>query len=64
MESGVPIAFGVLTTDTVEQALERCGVAPAQTKAGKDGSANGNKGSEAALCAIEMANLMHRLGVE
>lgn len=43
--TGVPIMFGVLTTDTIEQAIERAG-----TKAG-------NKGAEAALAAIETANL-------
>src|SRR5262249_52999421 len=48
-ESGVPVIYGVLTTDTVEQAIERAG-----TKAG-------NKGSEAAVVAIEMANLMRTL---
>jgi 6,7-dimethyl-8-ribityllumazine synthase len=48
-ESGVPIAFGVLTVDTIDQAIERAG-----TKAG-------NKGAEAALSAIEMANLMKKL---
>ena len=48
-ESGVPVAFGVLTTDTIEQAIERGG-----TKAG-------NKGVDAALCAIELANLLRRL---
>ena len=46
LESGVPVSFGVLTTDTVEQAIERAG-----TKAG-------NKGYDAAIAAIEMANLM------
>ncbi len=46
LESEKPVAFGVLTTDTVEQAIERAG-----TKAG-------NKGWEAALSAIEMANLL------
>jgi len=46
METGVPIAFGVLTTDSIEQAIERAG-----TKAG-------NKGWDAALCAIEMADLV------
>ncbi len=46
LETGVPIIFGVLTTDTIEQAIERAG-----TKAG-------NKGHEAALAAIEMANLL------
>ncbi len=49
LESGVPIAFGVLTTDTVEQAIDRAG--------GKAG----NKGADAALTALEMANLMRRL---
>ena len=46
LESGIPVAFGVLTTDTVEQAIERAG-----TKAG-------NKGAEAAMSAIEMVNLL------
>ena len=45
MESGIPIIFGVLTTDTIEQAIERAG-----TKAG-------NKGWSAAIDAVEMANL-------
>jgi 6,7-dimethyl-8-ribityllumazine synthase len=49
MNSGVPITFGVLTTDTIEQAIERAG-----TKAG-------NKGAEAAMAAIEMANLLKTL---
>ena len=49
MQTGVPVAFGVLTTDTIEQALERAG-----TKAG-------NKGADAALTAIEMVNLMRAL---
>ena len=46
---GLPVAFGVLTTDTIEQAVERAG-----TKAG-------NKGFEAAMTAIEMANLFKGL---
>lgn len=46
LETGVPVTFGVLTTETIEQAIERAG-----TKAG-------NKGAEAAVTAIEMANLM------
>lgn len=46
LESGVPVIFGVLTTDNIEQAIERAG-----TKAG-------NKGSDAAKAAIEMANLI------
>jgi len=45
----VPVAFGVLTTDTIEQAVERAG-----TKAG-------NKGGEAALSAIEMVNVLRQL---
>jgi 6,7-dimethyl-8-ribityllumazine synthase len=49
LDSGVPVAFGVLTTDTVEQAVERAG-----TKAG-------NKGWGAASTALEMANLMRAL---
>ena len=48
-ETGVPVAFGVLTTDTIEQAIERAG-----TKAG-------NKGADAALCALELANLLKKL---
>ena len=47
LETGIPIIFGVLTTDNIEQAIERAG-----TKAG-------NKGSDAAKSAIEMANLMN-----
>jgi 6,7-dimethyl-8-ribityllumazine synthase len=46
LESGIPIAFGVLTTDTMQQAMDRAG--------GK----SGNKGAEAAEVAIELANLM------
>ncbi len=49
LESGIPVAFGVLTTDTMEQAVDRAG--------GKAG----NKGADAALVAIEMANLLRRL---
>jgi 6,7-dimethyl-8-ribityllumazine synthase len=49
LSTGVPTIFGVLTTDTIEQAIERAG-----TKAG-------NKGSEAAIAAIEMANLLKAL---
>ena len=46
LQTGIPVIFGVLTTDNIEQAIERAG-----TKAG-------NKGSDAAKAAIEMANLM------
>jgi 6,7-dimethyl-8-ribityllumazine synthase len=49
METGLPVIFGVLTTDTIEQAIERAG-----TK-------SGNKGWDAALSAIEMANVMKQL---
>ena len=49
METGVPIAFGVLTTDTIEQAVERAG------------SKGGNKGWDSALVAIEMAQLIKKL---
>lgn len=50
LDSGVPVVFGVLTCDTLEQALQRAGA-----KAG-------NKGFEAAVTAIEMVNLLARLG--
>jgi 6,7-dimethyl-8-ribityllumazine synthase len=49
METGVPIAFGVITSDTIEQAVERAG-----TK-------SGNKGWDAAITAIEMAQLLKKL---
>ncbi|WP_163538924.1 6,7-dimethyl-8-ribityllumazine synthase [Gracilibacillus sp. YIM 98692] len=49
MDAGIPVIFGVLTTDTIEQAIERAG-----TKAG-------NKGAEAAVSAIEMANLLNNI---
>lgn len=48
--TGVPVMFGVLTVDTIEQAIERAG-----TKAG-------NKGAEVAVGAVEMANLVKQLG--
>lgn len=50
LETGIPVIFGVLTTDNIEQAIERAG-----TKAG-------NKGSDAAKAAIEMASLISKLG--
>lgn len=49
MQEGIPVIFGVLTTDTIEQAIERAG-----TKAG-------NKGWDAASAAIEMANLLKEM---
>ena len=50
LKYGIPIAFGVLTVDSIEQAIERAG-----TKAG-------NKGAEAAMSAIEMVNLLRQIG--
>ena len=50
LAADLPVAFGVLTTDTIEQAVERAG-----TKAG-------NKGADAALSALEMISLLRRLG--
>jgi len=49
LETGIPATFGVLTTDTLEQAIERAG------------SKAGNKGFEAAMAAIEMANLSKQM---
>ena len=49
MEYGLPVAFGVLTCDTLEQAIDRAG------------AKNGNKGYDAAMSAVEMGNLMRRL---
>ncbi len=49
LDASIPVIFGVLTTDTIEQAIERAG-----TKAG-------NKGFDAALSAIEMANLLKQI---
>jgi len=49
LETGIPVAFGVLTTDTVEQAIERAG------------SKAGNKGAEAAQSALEMVSLLRRM---
>jgi 6,7-dimethyl-8-ribityllumazine synthase len=50
LEEGIPISFGIITTDNLEQAIERAG-----TK-------SGNKGRDAALSAIEMANLLREIG--
>jgi 6,7-dimethyl-8-ribityllumazine synthase len=50
LDSGVPVIFGILTTETMEQAINRAG--------GK----SGNKGFDAALAAIEMVNLLRKLG--
>ena len=49
MDTGLPILFGVLTTDSIEQAIERAG------------SKAGNKGSECAMAAIEMVNLLGQI---
>lgn len=50
LETEIPIAFGIITADTIEQAVERAG-----TK-------SGNKGFQAAMSAIEMANLVQQIG--
>ncbi len=49
LDTGIPVIFGVLTTDTIEQAIERAG------------SKAGNKGYDAAVAAIEMADLLRQL---
>jgi 6,7-dimethyl-8-ribityllumazine synthase len=49
LASGIPVAFGILTTNTVEQAMDRAGLK------------SGNKGFDAAMTAIEMANLLRQL---
>jgi 6,7-dimethyl-8-ribityllumazine synthase len=49
LQHGVPVAFGVITTNTLEQAIDRAG------------AKSGNKGFDAAMTAIEMANLMRQL---
>ena len=49
LDAGIPVAFGVLTTDTLEQAIERAG------------SKSGNKGWDSAIAAIEMANLIKQI---
>ena len=50
LDTGIPVIFGVVTTDTVDQAVQRAGTTA------------GNRGFDAALSAIEMANLMDRIG--
>ncbi len=50
LNAGIPIGFGLLTTDTIEQAIERAG-----TK-------SGNKGADAALSAVEMVNVLRQIG--
>ena len=50
MQSNIPVIFGVITPDTLEQAIERAG------------AKSGNKGWDAALSAIEMANLFKQIG--
>jgi len=49
MDSGIPVIFGIITADTIEQAIERAG------------SKDGNKGRDAAISAIEMANVLTQL---
>ncbi|MFA5287013.1 MAG: 6,7-dimethyl-8-ribityllumazine synthase [Candidatus Omnitrophota bacterium] len=48
-DTGIPVIFGVITADTIEQAIER------------SGAKDGNKGSDAALSAIEMANILEKI---
>jgi 6,7-dimethyl-8-ribityllumazine synthase len=50
LDTGVPVSYGIITTDTIEQAVER------------SGSKAGNKGYDAAVSAIEMANLLKSMG--
>jgi 6,7-dimethyl-8-ribityllumazine synthase len=50
LETGVPVGFGLLTTDTIEQAIERAG------------AKSGNKGADAALSAVEMVNVLREIG--
>ncbi len=52
LEAGIPVANGILTTNTVEQAIDRAG------------AKSGNKGADAAMTAIEMANLLKKLRAE
>jgi 6,7-dimethyl-8-ribityllumazine synthase len=52
LQTGVPVIFGVITTDTLEQAIER------------SGTKDGNKGFDAAVSAIEMANLVKAIGTK
>jgi 6,7-dimethyl-8-ribityllumazine synthase len=52
LDHGLPVVFGVLTTDTVEQALERAG------------SGAGNKGFDVAMVAVEMVHTLRQLGVQ
>jgi 6,7-dimethyl-8-ribityllumazine synthase len=59
LDTGVPVVFGVLTTETLEQALERSG---ARSHGRSDpADSTGNKGEEAAQTAVEMADLLHQL---
>ena len=50
LQTGVPVAFGIITADTLDQAMDRAG------------AKSGNKGFDAAMTAIEMANLFRKLG--
>ncbi len=52
LETGLPVIFGVITTDTIEQAVDRAGARA------------GNRGAEAALAAIEMADLLEQMSSE
>jgi 6,7-dimethyl-8-ribityllumazine synthase len=60
LETGVPILFGVLTTENVQQAMERAGLGSDQDDTKAMGQVN-HRGRQAALSAVEMANLMRKL---
>ena len=62
MNHDIPVANGVLTCDTVEQALIRAGEEPAEETEVDQKKKPGNKGREAALAAIEMVNLLKAIG--
>ena len=63
LDTGVPIAFGVLTTDNEEQARERAGEGTTLKATGDThvDTLTGNKGADAALCAIELANVLRAI---
>jgi 6,7-dimethyl-8-ribityllumazine synthase len=54
LDTGVPVVFGVLTVDDLDQALARCGL-------GSEASAVGNKGEESAATAVEMVSLLRQI---
>ncbi len=62
MHHGLPVIFGVLTCNTLEQAIARSGGQPGSRGKDRPEARLGNKGSEAALAALEMVNLLKQLG--